>query len=75
MNQVNISDAQLNFPDLVDATRRGEEFVILLDGKPAAKLTSADATAGRPVFGSARGKVKMSHDFDEPLEDFADYMQ
>ena len=28
----------------------------------------------RPQFGSARGKVKMSDDFDEPLEDFADYM-
>ena len=25
-------------------------------------------------FGSARGKVTMSEDFDEPLEDFADYM-
>lgn len=28
----------------------------------------------RPQFGSARGQIKMSDDFDEPLEDFADYM-
>jgi hypothetical protein len=27
-----------------------------------------------PQFGSARGKIRMSNDFDEPLEDFADYM-
>jgi hypothetical protein len=27
-----------------------------------------------PQFGSARGLIKMSDDFDEPLEDFADYM-
>lgn len=28
----------------------------------------------RPRIGSARGLIKMSDDFDEPLEDFADYM-
>jgi len=25
-------------------------------------------------FGSAKGKIKMSADFDEPLDDFKDYM-
>ena len=27
-----------------------------------------------PKFGSAKGLIKMSADFDEPLDDFADYM-
>ena len=27
-----------------------------------------------PKFGSAKGKIKMSEDFDAPLEDFKDYM-
>ena len=27
-----------------------------------------------PVFGSAKGTFKMSPDFDEPLDDFKDYM-
>ena len=27
-----------------------------------------------PQFGSAKGKIKMSPDFDEPLDDFKDYM-
>jgi hypothetical protein len=26
------------------------------------------------VFGSARGLIKMAHDFDAPLDDFKDYM-
>ncbi|MFN4787068.1 MAG: DUF2281 domain-containing protein, partial [Pseudanabaena sp.] len=26
-----------------------------------------------PKFGSAKGLIKMSDDFDEPLEDFAEY--
>lgn len=29
---------------------------------------------GKRVFGALKGKFKMSSDFDEPLEDFKDYM-
>jgi hypothetical protein len=28
-----------------------------------------------PRFGSARGRVHMSPDFDAPLDDFADYVR
>ena len=28
----------------------------------------------KPVFGSAKGKIKLSKDFDEPLDDFKEYM-
>src|SRR5260221_13441956 len=27
-----------------------------------------------PQFGTAKGKIKMSADFDEPLDDFKDYI-
>jgi len=27
-----------------------------------------------PVFGCAKGRFRMADDFDEPLEDFKDYM-
>ena len=27
-----------------------------------------------PQFGSAKGKIEISGDFDEPLDDFKDYM-
>jgi len=29
----------------------------------------------KPVFGSAKGKFVLSPDFDEPLDDFKEYMQ
>ncbi|MCL1992225.1 MAG: DUF2281 domain-containing protein [Spirochaetes bacterium] len=29
---------------------------------------------GVPVFGCAKGQFKMAADFDEPLDDFKDYM-
>lgn len=28
----------------------------------------------KPVFGCAKGRIYMSPDFDEPLEEFAEYM-
>ena len=32
------------------------------------------ADINKPVFGSAKGRIYMSPDFDEPLEEFAEYM-
>ncbi len=29
----------------------------------------------KPQFGSAKGKIKMTKDFDDPIEDFKDYME
>lgn len=29
----------------------------------------------KPKFGSAKGRFKMAPDFDEPLEDFKEYMR
>ncbi|MGK7893313.1 MAG: DUF2281 domain-containing protein, partial [Xenococcus sp. (in: cyanobacteria)] len=40
--------------------------------KPVAKISPIK----RPLkSGSAKGKVWMSSDFDEPLEDFKEYME
>lgn len=37
---------------------------------------AAEAKAGKPkpMFGSLKGMFVMADDFDEPLEDFKDYM-
>ncbi len=33
-----------------------------------------DTASKKPVFGSAKGQIYIAPDFDEPLEDFKDYM-
>ena len=40
------------------------------------ELEIADSAGLRktPVFGCAKGKIKMADDFDAPLEDFMEYM-
>lgn len=37
------------------------------------KAISKPVERKTPIFGSARGQFQMSHDFDAPLDDFADY--
>ena len=38
------------------------------------QLTDTNPPQKAPRFGSARGMFKMAPDFDEPLEDFKEYM-
>jgi Protein of unknown function (DUF2281) len=38
------------------------------------KINSKTPNTSKPIFGSAKGMFKLKHDFDEPLEDFKDYM-
>ena len=48
------------------------EFIDFLMLK--AQKEKKDLTKAKPQFGSAKGMFKMSPDFDEPLDDFKEYM-
>lgn len=39
-----------------------------------AKSLQSKNPFNKPVFGSGKGMFEMSDDFDEPLEDFKEYM-
>lgn len=41
---------------------------------PDAQVINDGSATTIPVFGCAKGKIKISDDFDEPLDIFADYM-
>jgi antitoxin (DNA-binding transcriptional repressor) of toxin-antitoxin stability system len=42
-------------------------------GRTVAQLGPTVRQGIRPVFGSAKGRVRMSADFDAPLADMAEY--
>jgi antitoxin (DNA-binding transcriptional repressor) of toxin-antitoxin stability system len=75
MHEVNIEEAKTNLPELIDAAVNGEEVVIAKDEKHSVRLVPVPRTETRPQFGSARGLITMSEDFDEPLEEFEEYMR
>ena len=75
MQRVNVQEAQTHLPDLIDAAVNGEEVLIAKDEHHLVKLVPVSRAQPRPQFGSAKGLIMMSDDFNEPLEDFAEYMR
>ncbi|MEM9272301.1 MAG: DUF2281 domain-containing protein [Cyanobacteria bacterium P01_F01_bin.143] len=71
MTHLDIIKAKSNLSKLLDLAIKGEEIVIIQDDKPVAKISPFSRPLKR---GSAKGKVWMSDDFDEPLEDFKEDM-
>ncbi len=49
-----------------------EDFIDFLTAK--AKMERKEVIASKPKFGSGKGMFTMSPDFDEPLDDFREYM-
>ena len=75
MAKYNIAQAKARFSELVDKALAGEEVVIARDHKPLIQLVPLKKPKGRLKPGSAKGQILyISPDFDEPLDDFKDYM-
>ncbi len=50
------------------------DFVEFLEHKKASESKKKVSERTSPIFGYAKGKYVMSADFDEPLDEFKDYM-
>ena len=75
MQQVDISVAQAQISQLLQSALRGEEIIITRDNHPILKLIQVSSQPKRRQRGSAKGQIWMAADFDEPLEDFREYME
>ena len=74
MYQVKLAEAQVRLSRLIDAAIKGEVVFILKDEQQVVQLVPVEPPVRRPQFGSAKGLIVMSDDFDAPLEDFKEYM-
>ncbi|WP_013325605.1 type II toxin-antitoxin system Phd/YefM family antitoxin [Gloeothece verrucosa] len=74
MKTIDINQAILELSELIEIVGQGEEIIITKNNQPMAKLVSLESVAIRsPLFGSDKGLISLSDDFDEPLDDFKDY--
>ncbi len=87
MIEVTMQEIEANVLQLIQKAIAGEDVVILSNNLPVVKLSAIEATNGghkthivdgekRPlVFGAAKSfLIHLADDFDEPVEDFAEYM-
>jgi len=75
MQQIDIQEINKQIYNLMETVGKGEEIVITKDNAPIAKIIPFGKNKPKPQFGSAKGMITMSDDFDEPLEDFDEYMK
>ena len=67
MKVVNLHAAKTHLSRLVDEAAKGEEIVIAKAGRPVVRLVPVAAKSRRRGFGSMKGKIQISEDFDAPL--------
>jgi prevent-host-death family protein len=74
MLNIDINQAKTKFPELIEKTISDGEIIITRGGHPIAKLVPITTTKTGRKFGTAKGLIKISDDFDQPIDDFKDYM-
>jgi len=74
MIQVNIHHAKTHLSKLIQKAIEGEEVVIAKDNIPIVKLIQISYSPQNRKLGSAQGKIHLSEDFNEPIDDFAEYV-
>ena len=75
METIDINQALPQIKKLLEIASTGEEIIITENNQPIVKLVSIKKDKKRPsLFGSDKDIISISDDFDEPLEDFKDYM-
>ena len=76
MPSVTIEEAQNKLSELIHRLTPGEEVVITENDQPVARLVpTAPTPAKKPrQFGTLKGTVLSMEHFDDPLEDFEEYM-
>jgi antitoxin (DNA-binding transcriptional repressor) of toxin-antitoxin stability system len=74
MHQANRQKAETQLPESIKEAASSEEISIAHSDGTAFEIVQRKSTKPRPVFGSAKGSIEMSDDFDNPLEDFEDYV-
>ncbi len=73
MKKVNIHEAKTHLSRLIQEVLDGGEVVIARGNVPLVQLVLLDSAKSARILGTAKGKVTLAADFDEPLADFDDY--
>lgn len=73
MKVVNIHQAKTHLSKLIQEAIEGEEIVIARGNQPIVRLVLVESARQSRTSGWAKGMVRVSEDFDAPLDDFAGY--
>jgi antitoxin (DNA-binding transcriptional repressor) of toxin-antitoxin stability system len=69
MSTITLEEAKAHLDELIASLQPGEEPLITDRGLPLAQVKKAERTSWPCKAGSAVGRIQMTLNFDEPLED------
>jgi prevent-host-death family protein len=67
--EVNIHEAKTHLSKLLQRVMAGEEIIIAKSGVPVARIIPIMPGKSKRTAGSAKGKLWIAPDFDEPLSE------
>ena len=73
MSTFNIHTAKAHLSELIQKALLGEEVILAKDNRPLAKIVPLSSARPKRCIGLAKGLIKISPNFDEPMDDFEDY--
>ena len=73
MKVVKISEAKKKLSRLIKEVEDGDEVVIARGNKPVVKLVLVESEQPKRMIGWAKGLIRISDDFNDPIEDFDEY--
>ncbi len=73
MLKVDLKEAKKKLAELIGIAAGGEEVMIKGSDGSVFKIVPVIEKNPRPKFGSAKGLIEISDDFDEPVEGFEEY--
>ncbi len=73
--QVNIHEAKTHLSKLLERVMSGEKIIIAKSGKPIAQLVPLNQSPTQRTPGNDAGKVVIAADFDDPLQEFENYLE
>lgn len=71
---ISVAEAKAKFSELIKRAEAGEEILVTRHGKVVARVMPPETTGVLPRIGALKGQIWISDDFDEPLEEFKEYM-
>ena len=77
MYKISVEEGPTQWETLIETAKSGQEVIITQNGSPIIKCVTIEPHQAQRLrqAGSAKHlQITMSDDFDEPLDDFAEYM-
>ena len=76
MAVISIHEAKTHFSRLIQRALSGEEIIVARGKEPVVKIVPIPGAQKERRLGGAKGIVKqISPDFDDPLEEFEEFMR